>query len=129
MLVNVWNNIISWFSDTLERSRLIRSFNASARDAYINNIAPTMLKASISKGERSYRHRFSKMFYTGFRIEAFTGSQLSKEELIQIGQVIISNEVLVRRLVVLGWDTLEVQGSTGQYGCCWQLKDYLQIEQ
>lgn len=33
--------------------------------------------------------------------------------------------MLVRRLVVLGWDTLEVQGDEGTYGLRWQLRDYL----
>ena len=52
MLSNTWNNIISWFSDRSERTKLIRGFNESARNAFVVGVAPTLLKASISKGER-----------------------------------------------------------------------------
>jgi hypothetical protein len=44
-----------------------------------------------------------------------------------IGNVILSDSELVRRLVVLGFDTLEVHGDKGQYGLRWQLKDFMLI--
>jgi len=127
MFSNVWNSILDWFRDRSERNKLIRSFNESARDSFVAGIAPTLLKSSISKGERSYRHQFSNWLNTGFRIQAFTGRVLSKEELIHIGKVILNDSVLVRRLIVLGWDTLEIHGDTGAYGCRWQLKDYIPL--
>jgi len=127
MLSNTWNNIISWFSDRSERTKLIRGFNESARNAFVVGVAPTLLKASISKGERSYKHQFSDWLNTGFRIQAFTGKILSKNEIIQIGKVILDDSVLVRRLIVLGWDTLEIHGDAGNYGCRWQIKDYIPL--
>jgi len=127
MFSNAWNSIIDWFRDRSERNKLLRSFNESARDSFVAGIAPTLLKASISKGERSFRHQFSNWINTGFRIQAFTGRVLSKEELMHIGKVIINDSVLVRRLIVLGWDTLEIHGDAGAYGCRWQLKDYIPL--
>ena len=127
MLNNTWNRIIEWFNDRSQRSKLIRSFNESARDAFVVGIAPTLLKASISKGEHSYKHQFSDWMNTGYRIQAFTGQILSKNELIHIGQVILNDSTLVRRLIVLGWDTLEIHGDAGAYGCRWQLKDYIPL--
>lgn len=127
MFSNTWNNILDWFRDRSERSSLIRSFNESARQAFVSGTAPTLLKAKISKGERSYRHQFSDWLNTGYRIQAFTGRVLTKDELIHIGKVILNDDVLVRRLVVLGWDTLEVHGDAGTYGCRWQLKDYIPL--
>ena len=129
MLDNTWNNILDWFRDRSERSVLVRSFNDSARTSFVSGIAPTLLKASISKGESSYKHQFSNWLNTGFRIQAFSGRVLSKDELIQIGKVILDNDVLVRRLIVLGWDTLEIHGDEGSYGCRWQLKDYIPLNQ
>lgn len=38
---NIWNNILDWFNDRSERSRLIRSFNAAAREFFIQVVAPT----------------------------------------------------------------------------------------
>lgn len=127
MLANTWNTILDWFRDRSERSKLIRSFNESARESFVAGIAPTLLKASISKGEATYKHQFSNWLNTGYRIQAFTGRVLSKDELIHIGKVILNDSVLVRKLVVLGWDTLEIHGDAGTYGCRWQLKDYIPL--
>lgn len=127
MLDNTWNNILDWFRDRSERAKLVRSFNESARTSFVAGIAPTLLKASISKGESSYKHQFSNWLNTGFRIQAFTGRVLTKDELMHIGKVILDDDVLVRRLIVLGWDTLEIHGDAGTYGCRWQLKDYIPL--
>ena len=127
MLNNTWNNIIDWFKDRSERAKLIRSFNESARIAFVDGIAPTLLKSDISRGESSYKHQFSNWLNTGFRIQAFTGRVLSKEELMKIGNVILDDSVLVRKLIVLGWDTLEIHGDKGSYGCRWQLKDFIPL--
>ncbi|MFT4972940.1 MAG: hypothetical protein ACI9JY_002146 [Saprospiraceae bacterium] len=127
MLDNTWNNILDWFNDRSERAKLVRSFNESARTSFVAGIAPTLLKASISKGENSYKHQFSNWLNTGFRIQAFTGRVLTKDELIHIGKVILDDDILVRRLIVLGWDTLEIHGDAGTYGCRWQLKDYIPL--
>ena len=127
MLGNTWNRIIEWFSDRSQRNKLVRSFNESARNAFVEGTAPTLLNANISKGERSYKHQFSDWLNTGYRIQAFTGRVLSKNELMHIGQVILNDSTLVRRLIVLGWDTLEIHGDEGTFGCRWQLKDYIPL--
>ncbi len=127
MLSNTWNNIVDWFKDRSERAKLIRSFNESARLAFVDGVAPTLLKADISRGESSYKHQFSNWLNTGFRIQAFTGRELSKAELMKIGVVILDDSILVRKLVVLGWDTLEIHGDKGSYGCRWQIKDYIPL--
>ena len=127
MFSNTWNNILEWFLDRSERAKLVRSFNVSARNAFVSGIAPSLLKSRISKGESAYRHQFSNWLNSGFRIQAFSGRVLSKNEIIHIGQVILDDTVLVRRLIVLGWDTLEIHGDEGMYGCRWQLKDYIPL--
>jgi hypothetical protein len=127
MFENAWNSIIVWFHDRSERAKLVRSFNESAKISFISGIAPTLLKASISKGESSYKHQFSNWLNSGYRIQAFTGRILSKNELIHIGNVILDDSALVRRLIVLGFDTLEIHGDTGPYGCRWQLKDFIAL--
>jgi hypothetical protein len=127
MFSNTWNFVLDWFHDRNERSKVIRLFNESAKYAFVSGIAPTLLKASISRGESTFKHQFSDWLNSGFRIKAFSGRPLSKDELIHIGKVIYDDGVLVRRLIVLGWDTLEVHGDTGDYGCRWQLKDYISL--
>jgi hypothetical protein len=127
MFENTWNNIIDWFRDRSERAKLVRSFNESAKNSFVNGIAPTLLKASISKGESSYKHQFSNWLNSGYRIQAFTGRILSKDELMYVGKVILDDSILIRRLIVLGFDTLEIHGDAGIYGCRWQLKDYIPL--
>ncbi len=124
LFVNTWNNIILWFSDRSERNRLVRSFNRSAREAFVKGLAPTMLKASISRGKSEYKHQFSAWINTGFRIQALSGRALTRNEMVVIGQVVLHDTGLVRRLVALGWDTLEIHDDTGAYGCRWKLIDH-----
>ena len=105
---NIWNNIVDWFNDRSERGRLIRSFNAAARESFIQGIA----------------HQFSSWMNSGFRIQALSGRPLTKDEMTFIGQTILSDTMLIRRLIALGWDTLEVHDDSGIYGCRWKIIDY-----
>jgi len=127
MFENTWNGIVDWFIDRSERAKLIRSFNESAKSSFVKGQAPTLLKATISKGESSYKHQFSNWLKTGFRIEAFSGRNLTKDEIKQIGAVILNDNTLIRKLIVLGWDTLEIHGDQGAFGLRWQLKDYISL--
>lgn len=79
--MNIWNRIVEWFSDRSERDRLLLNFNNSAKEAFINGMAPTMLKAKISRGCKEYHHKYSSWLSSGFRIEVFSGRQLSKDEI------------------------------------------------
>ena len=124
---NFWNQIIEWFRDRSERNKTIREFNTAARNAFVLGLAPTMLKASFSKGISEYRHEFSAWFNTGFRIQALAGRALTRDEMNIIGLVILSDKVLLRRLVALGWDTLEVHDDKGQYGLRWKMIDYINL--
>ena len=118
---------MEWFQDRQDRSKLIMGFNKAAREAFVQGVAPVQLEARISKGERAYKHQFSNPFNSGFRIKAYAGQQLSRNDTINIGAVVLANETLVRRLVVLGFDTLEVHSDVGSHGCRWQLHDYIMI--
>ena len=126
-LPNIWNNILAWFQDLSERNALVRNFNMKAKEAFISGSMPTMLKCSISRGCREYKHQFSAWLYTGFRIQALAGRALTKDETEAIGRVVLSDVNLVRRLVALGWDTLEVHSYSGRYGLRWKLIEYTNI--
>ena len=72
---------------------------------------------------------YSKRFESGFRIKAYAGRQLSKQDIMAIGATILANDTLVRRMVVLGWDTLQVHCDVGNYGCQWRLYEMIMIGQ
>lgn len=44
-----------------------------------------------------------------------------------IGQAILSDTILIRKLIVLGWDTLEVHDDSCCYGCRWCLTEFANI--
>ncbi|MEY4875881.1 MAG: hypothetical protein RL708_1030 [Bacteroidota bacterium] len=119
--------IIDWFGEMSERHRLIRDFNRAAKTSFINGRAPTLLETKITTGESDYRHAFSKFLGGGFRIKALSGKPLERDEMIEIGKVVLDNEELVRKLIALGWDTLEVHDSKGFNGLKWALKKHANI--
>ncbi|HEY9169196.1 MAG TPA: hypothetical protein VIN72_06890 [Lutibacter sp.] len=126
----MWYKIIEireWFGEMAERYRLVKDFNRAAKNAFISGNAPTLLEAKITRGDSSYRHNFSKWMGGGFRIKALSGRPLPKHELIEIGRVVLDNEELTRRMISLGWDTLEVHANEGYLGAKWALKDFANI--
>lgn len=116
--------VADWFGEMRERYKLIRQFNQSAKQTFIKGEAPTLLEAKITKGDSGFRHEFSKFRGGGFRIKALTGSALKRSEIMEIGKIIIDNEELTRKLIALGWDTLEVHAEGGNKGLKWELKKH-----
>lgn len=123
------SEIIDWFSDVSERYKVVKDFNKAAKNAFISGVAPTLLETKITKGNSDYKHQFSKFMGGGFRIKALSGTPLKREEMIEIGKVILDNRELVRKLITLGWDTLEVHDNAGYNGCQWSLKEHANIGQ
>ena len=64
---------------------------------------------------------------SGFRIKVVAGSPLTKDEMLYIGRVILNNLQLVRRLYILGWDTLEIEDTIGHSGVQWAIKEFANI--
>jgi hypothetical protein len=123
----MWHRIIQikeWFGENYDRYKTIKEFNANAKMAYISGESKTLIKAKITKGENRFRHSFSKWMSAGFNIQAMSGRPLTRPEMVDIGDVIISNEGLVRMLLSLGWDTLEVHDNAGKNGLKWELSKY-----
>lgn len=126
----MWYKIMEikeWFGEMSERYRLLKDFNRAAKNSFIAGNAPTLLEAKITKGDSANRHAFSKWMSAGFRIKALSGRPLQKSELIEIGRVVLDNEELTRKLIALGWDTLEVHANEGYNGAKWALKNHANI--
>lgn len=119
-----WESIRNWFTDLRDRNRFLREWNKSAKDAYIAGIMPILMEARTTIGTIEFRHEFSKFMAGGFRVKVLSGKPMTREELMGIGQFIISDDVLVRKLVSNGWDTLEVHDTAGVLGLKWQLKKH-----
>jgi len=122
----MWNRIVKWFRDMSERNKLINEWNDSAREAFVSGSVPSLLEASTSIGNSAYRHEMSK-WMSGFRIKVKSGRPLTREDLLAIGSIILYNNQLVRRIVILGYDTLEVYDAVSKKGFQWAFKDFISL--
>ncbi len=127
MWERIKNKINDWFAQSNDRSKLIEGFNSATKLAYISGEMPTLLKAKISVGNRAYTHTFSRLMGGGFRIQAMAGRKLTKEEMQELGAFILFNDAMVRELVSIGFDTLELHSDVGNIGLQWQLTKYTNI--
>lgn len=108
----MWVYITEWFNHHAEKNQLVREFNQNAKNAFINGKAPTLLRAEIVWGNRRYKHAFSD-FRSGFRIKVTNKGTVNIEFCKIIGLLITQDQVLVRKLISCGFDTLEVFGMEG----------------
>ena len=111
--MSVFDRIADWFGDVMERRAVINKFNMQSKHAWDEGF-PFMLKAETTRGDYSNRHNFSRR-KSGFRISAMTGGNMNKEKCSMVAMVILSNQTLVRQLMRLGYDTLEVYGGDTGY--------------
>ena len=122
------DRFIKWFRDSAERKRFINEFNANARGAFQSLSVDTLLEAKACSGnsDSSYRHELSAPFmFSGIAIEAKAGTEIPGDDIIVIGRIIVSNQVLVRRMFVLHWDTLIVRDTrTGKF-VDWRIRDFM----
>lgn len=119
--------ITDYFDNLSDRMKLIRGFNKASKKAFAEGWAPTLLLASATKGDREYKHQFSSFFNSGFIVKVLSGSPMTKGEMIKAGEVILSDQLIVRQLITLGFDTLLVHDDSGYNGCKWPLKKYANI--
>ena len=122
------DRFIKWFRDSAERKRFINEFNANARGAFQSLSVDTLLEAKACSGnsDSSYRHELSAPFmFSGIAIEAKAGTEIPVDDIILIGKITLSNQVLVRRMFVLHWDTLIVRDTrTGKF-VDWRIRDFM----
>ena len=122
------DRFIKWFRDSAKRKRFINEFNANARGAFQSLSVDTLLEAKACSGnsDSSYRHELSAPFmFSGIAIEAKAGTEIPVDDIILIGKIILSNQVLVRRMFVLHWDTLIVRDTrTGKF-VDWRIRDFM----
>lgn len=126
----MWHKIIDvydWFGELAVRIKVVRDFNRAAKFSFIAGQAPTLLEVKTTRGDSNYRHAFSKWMAGGFRVKALSGKPLPQSGLVEIARVVLDNEELVRKLVALGWDTLEVHDNKGFQGVKFPLKEYVRI--
>lgn len=122
------DRFIKWFRNSAERRRFINEFNANARDAFQSLSVDTLMEAKACSGnsDSSYRHELSApVIFSGIAIEAKAGTEIPIDDIILIGKIILSNQVLVRRMFVLHWDTLIVRDIRTDKFVDWRIRDFM----
>ena len=122
------DRFIKSFRDSAERRRFINEFNANARDAFQSLSVDTLMEAKACSGnsDSSYRHELSApVIFSGIAIEAKAGTEIPIDDIILIGKIILSNQVLVRRMFVLHWDTLIVRDIRTDKFVDWRIRDFM----
>ena len=122
------DRFIKWFRDSPARRKFINDFNDKAREEFQMLSVDTLLEAKACSGnsDSSYRHELSApVIFSGIAIEAKAGTEIPVDDIILIGKIILSNQVLVRRMFVLHWDTLIVRDTrTGKF-VDWRIRDFM----
>lgn len=124
MMENVWSGITSWFQDVSDRKVLVREFNNAAKAAYISGLVPCLVKCNVSKGYKPYKHSNSAFYFSGIRFTAQSNEIITEEELNILGLSILGDSRIVRLLITLGWDTLEVVSVKNDEGLRWCLTKF-----
>lgn len=122
-----WNCVSSWIKNVKDRKVIIKEFNNAAQASYINGQIPYQLKCSLSRGNDKYKHSTSAWLCSGFRIIVMTDQLVSEIELNRIGLSVLADSKVVRFLITLGWDTLEVINYKGKIGVQWELSKWAAV--
>ena len=122
------DRFIKWFRDSPARRKFINDFNDKAREEFQMLSVDTLLEAKACSGnsDNSYRHELSApVIFSGIAIEAKAGTEIPVDDIILIGKIILSNQMLVRKMFVLHWDTLIVRDTrTGKF-VDWRIRDFM----
>lgn len=120
----MWDNIINWFGSSTERKKLTKDFNKAAKNSFLSGEVATLLKAKITIGDIDYSHHLSKFLRSGLKIKALSGKDLNESDIYKIGETILNDKLLVRKLITLGWDTLVVENLEEGNGHQWNIEAY-----
>lgn len=114
--------ILATLNNTTEREELLNTFNVDSRQAYIKQITPLLLEASVSIGCAQYHHAYSKKWAGGFQVKIQSEKNISPSDIRSVGENILSDTEFVRKLIAFGWDTLEVYDSSSTLAAKWCIR-------
>lgn len=117
--------IVNFFvPDAAARRQFINEFNANALAGFNSSFIDTYWVTSTCEGNPSFRHNLSApSVVSGLLVSAKGGRELTVEEVLLLGKIILANQSLVRRMYVLHWDTLIIYGGTGK-SVSWAVRDF-----
>lgn len=126
-----FRRVTEWFvRDSAARKRFIDEFNDNAKMNFSNLQVDSLLEAATSWGndDSKYRHELSApLFASGLEIRVRAGSEISVDDILLIGKIILCDEYIVRRMYVLHWDTLIIKDLRTNRYVDWAIKDFIHL--
>ena len=125
--MNLYRKILEFFvRDSSERKRFINEFNIYALQCFQNLSIDALFCASTCVGKDGYNHELSApRFASGFKIEVQAGTTISLQDIMLIGRIILYDQILVRKMFVLHWDTLIIVDHRTGHSVNWKIRDFL----
>jgi hypothetical protein len=118
------NLIKKWLTSKNEKFNIVAEFNESYANDWDKGDSPFLISASIVKGNKDYKHSSSDTF-SGFRVTINTKQSLNDEVFVTIEKSIASDQELIRKLIRVGFDTLEIFRSSSSHGFESSIKSHL----
>ena len=122
-------NIVNAILDgSLEKIRLISQMNAGFKEFFCSGELNRLCKTSICPGDPDFRHEMSSIWFrSGFKISVENDYNLKDSEVMEISQYVLQNPSFIKQLMVMGFDTLIVQGNMTGKGKKFSLKAYANL--
>lgn len=114
--------------DSAERRRFIEEFNRNAKRNFESLSVDALLFAETCSGnvDDSYRHELSApRFASGIEIRVCGGVPIPVEDVMIIGQIILLNQPIVRKMYVLHWDTMIIRDMRTGHCVDWRIKEFV----
>lgn len=123
------NNLLNALLDgSFERMKIINSMNQSFKEVFYSGALDKLCSVSITQGDKDFAHEMSSfIFRSGFKITIKNDSELKDSEIIEISNCILSNKDFIKKLMMLGFDTLIIQGNNTKIGRLFSLKAYANL--
>lgn len=112
----------------LDRVRLIGEFNRVFNQAYLQSEINRKCSVTTSLGKPGFGHSMSDHFRSGFKITILNDDYLTETDLFEISGYVLESPGFVRKLMVVGYDTLIVKGKTATVGLQVPLKKFGNID-
>jgi hypothetical protein len=125
------NRVVDTISQgNLERVTILREYNITFREAFIQGDINILCKVTTASGNPSFKHALSSFYLrSGFKITIENDNNLRENDLIELSKYFIENKAGVRQLMAFGYDTLIMVGKNSSQGIQIPFKEIANLQE
>lgn len=90
----------------VDRTVLLKDLNNAFKDGYINGDLEHFCSITTDNGVPAFKHELSHFLRSGIKLTINNDRRLAKSEVIEYGKCVTGDVRFIRKLMVLGYDTL-----------------------